>query len=123
MHHAKDEATVGTTEGAAGFTVKDLRTGTAVITAAYRSFTAEYTVNVVKYVAPTQSDTGTTTNTATRNSGNSAGGSTGGGTVVSGPGSAVGKPGDTIIEIDPSEGIDGGDATNGDAERPMAPVE
>lgn len=55
-------------------------------------------------------------------SGGSTGGSTGGGNVVSGDGSAVGKPGDTVIEIDPSEGVDGGDAAP-PTDAPMAPVE
>ena len=61
---------VGTTEGAAAFTVKGVGVGSATITVEYNGLTASYTVSVSKYVAPQK-----TTSTG----GSTAGGSTGGG--------------------------------------------
>lgn len=71
---------VGTTEGAAGFTVKGVSAGSAVITVKYQGFETEYSVSVTKYVAPTQSS-GKTNSSNSSNKGSVA---TGGSTVSGG---------------------------------------
>lgn len=72
---------VGTTEGAAGFTLTGKGAGTATITAEYRGMTAEYTVTVSKYVAPARTNT----------SGGS-GAAAGGGTATTTPTPAPSQP-------------------------------
>ena len=73
----------GTTEGAAGFTIKGVGVGSATITVEYNGLTATYAVSVTKYVAPQQttSGTGSTGGSATTSgsTGSSTGGSSGGG--------------------------------------------
>lgn len=71
---------VGTTEGPAGFTVKGVSAGSAVITVKYQGFETEYSVSVTKYVAPTQSS-GKTNSSNSSNKGSVA---TGGSTVSGG---------------------------------------
>lgn len=71
---------VGTTEGSAGFTVKGVSAGSAVITVKYQGFETEYSVSVTKYVAPTQSS-GKTNSSNSSNKGSVA---TGGSTVSGG---------------------------------------